>query len=74
MAKSGDTIRRLEVMDAMGIDRQLMFPGFGGYAFQLLSRAKDLEFNFNLAENRAEIGKRGIGRDVVGIKTDEIVY
>jgi predicted TIM-barrel fold metal-dependent hydrolase len=55
-----DPIRRLEVMDAMGIDRQLMFPGFGGYAFQLLARAAEPEFNSVITESRAEIGKRGV--------------
>jgi predicted TIM-barrel fold metal-dependent hydrolase len=57
---AGDPVRRLEVMDAMGIDRQLMFPGFGGYAFQLLVNAKNPEFLPMVTGNRAGIGKRGV--------------
>ena len=57
---AGDPVRRLEVMDAMGIDRQLMFPGMGGYGLALLMNESNHAFLSTITGDRAGIAKRCI--------------
>lgn len=55
--------RRLEVMDVMGIERQLMFPGsIGLYGTTLLMNAHDPEFFPTITSDRAGIARRCIAR------------
>jgi len=68
-----DPFRRLEVMDALGVNRQLMFPGVSGYAMLLALLADnpnymasvkgDRQKRREVAEHaRGEEGRRALGR------------
>jgi len=53
--------RRLEVMDAMGIRRQLMFPsGVGMHSFFMLSRDKNYKFLESIGGDRHALAKQWI--------------
>lgn len=55
--------RRLQVMDAMGIERQLMFPGsIGLYGTTLLMNVHDHRFFPTITSDRAGLAKRCIAR------------
>lgn len=56
---TGDPARRLQVLDAMGIGRQLMFPGSAGlYGIQLVINHRDREFLSTITGDRKAYGER----------------
>ncbi|MCW2799786.1 MAG: hypothetical protein JWQ70_1258 [Aeromicrobium sp.] len=57
-----DFVRRLSVLDAMGIDRQLVFPSFGllGYSLYCTPNAPE-----RLGYNEADLDRITVGRDIV---------
>lgn len=58
---AADYSRRIEVMDAMGVGSQLMFPGsIGLYGTVLRANYNDMELFPGITANRAELGNRCI--------------
>ncbi|MDT9600541.1 amidohydrolase family protein [Sphingosinicella rhizophila] len=56
-----DSARRLEVMDSMGIAKQLMFPGHAGLnGLQLIVSKDEVDFLRTITGDRAAVGKRFI--------------